>query len=182
MDSSFTIEAGDTKGIGYLEDLVKQIEKNNHFKQIIEEAIILFKEKPAKAFQYLSDHDCLELGNHEQMVEFLLCTPGLSKEKVGIFLGKNNEETEKLLKIFCRKIDFRNLRMDEALRLFLSRFLLPGEGQQIERIIEAFSYQYYLDNEELFTKSDAAYFLAFTLIMVNTSAHNKFNKKKLSLS
>lgn len=112
MDSSFTIEGGDTKGKGYIEDLVRQIEKNNIFKSIIEEAIILFKEKPEKAFDYLVSKNCLEPGNLEQRVEFLLCTPGLSKEKVGLFLGKNTEETEKILKIFCMKIDFRKMRMD----------------------------------------------------------------------
>lgn len=33
--------------------------------------------------------------------------------------------------------------IDDALRVFLSEFRLPGEGQKIDRILEIFAKEYY---------------------------------------
>ena len=46
--------------------------------------------------------------NPEEIAEFLLTTPGLAKESIGIYLGKNDPCSKKVLKAFCEKLDFRN--------------------------------------------------------------------------
>jgi brefeldin A-inhibited guanine nucleotide-exchange protein len=69
---------------------------------------------------------------------------------------------------------------------------LPGEAQQIERILEKFAVHYYKQNSDSvfsnsgsFTSSsytlvDAAWALAYAVIMLNTDAHNPQVKKKMS--
>jgi Sec7-like guanine-nucleotide exchange factor len=82
------------------------------------------------------------------------------------------------MRAFCTKIDFRGMEIDEALRLFLSQFRLPGESQQIDRIIEQFSLIFMGDNPSDFGEPtgsgglDGVYVLAFSLIFLNTLNHN----------
>ncbi len=47
-----------------------------------------------------------------------------------------------------------------------------GEAQKIDRIINAFGRHYYSSNEEVFRSGDAAYVLAYSVIMLNTDQHN----------
>lgn len=62
------------------------------------------------------------------IAEFILTTPGLSKEAKGVYLGKNDPLVKKVLTAYCNRLDFRNMSIDEALRFFLSLFRLPGEA------------------------------------------------------
>ena len=57
------------------------------------------------------------------------------------------------------------------MRLFLNMFRLPGEGPQIDRIIEKFSKAYRLDNPSYFDKKDEEFVFAYLLIMLNTINH-----------
>jgi len=78
-----------------------------------------------------------------------------------------------VLNAFCRLIDFKGLSLDEAIRKFLSYFDLPGEGQKIDRIMQAFAGKYYDDNPNTsFKSASAAYTMSFLLIMLQTDAHN----------
>ena len=55
-----------------------------------------------------------------------------------------------------------------------------GEAQKIDRIMEKFAERYCRDNPGAFATADAAYLLAFALIMLNTDAHNPHADKKLA--
>lgn len=69
-----------------------------------------------------------------------------------------------------------------ALRLFMDSFRPPGEGQKIDRIMQVFGRRYYEQMPASGLKSvDAAYVLAFSVIMLNTDLHNTQNRKKMSL-
>jgi Sec7-like guanine-nucleotide exchange factor len=59
---------------------------------------------------------------------------------------------------------------EQAVRAYLSSFRLPGEAQKIDRIMESFSAAYCSQNPSVFANSDAAYVLAFAIIMLNTGA------------
>lgn len=63
---------------------------------------------------------------------------------------------------------------DSALRLFLGQFLLPGEAQCIDRIMEAFAGKLFraLGPDKPFATCDCAFILAFSTIMLNTDLHN----------
>ena len=67
---------------------------------------------------------------------------------------------------FFRSFDFRNLKIHEALRIFLETFRLPGEAQIIERIMICFSQHWIVSGR------DFCYFLvqsyqAFNLLDVS---------------
>ena len=69
---------------------------------------------------------------------------------IGQYLGSHKERNLKVLKAYCHALDFSGLEIDKALRLLLSRFKLPGEAQQIERIVEGFAKVYHQDNTKCF--------------------------------
>ena len=62
--------------------------------------------------------------------------------------------------------------MDGGLRKFLEAFRLPGEAQKIDRLMEMFAKCYVKHNPDTFANSDAAFILAFSIIMLNTDLHN----------
>ncbi|EGG13798.1 hypothetical protein DFA_11559 [Cavenderia fasciculata] len=49
---------------------------------------------------------------------------------------------------------------------------LPGEAQQIDKIMECFASKYTRDNPNSFGDPNTAYILAFSIILLNTDAHN----------
>jgi len=68
--------------------------------------------------------------------------------------------------------DFTKKFFDEAVRMFLARFTIPGEAQKIDRIMEKFAARFCSCNTTAFASPDVGYILAFSLIMLNTDAHN----------
>jgi hypothetical protein len=63
---------------------------------------------------------------------------------------------------------------------------LPGEAQKIDRIINEFAKRYFsfhqsVAENSLFPNVDVVYILAFSLIMLNTDAHNFNVKSKMTL-
>lgn len=69
---------------------------------------------------------------------------------------------------------FKDFSIDVALRVYLGRFVLPGEAQKIDRILQAFAKAYFVANprDPVCTSEDAIYTLAFSLVLLNTDAHN----------
>ena len=51
-------------------------------------------------------------------------------------------------------------------------FRLPGEAQKIDRLMEKFAERYVKCNGSSFKSADVAYVLAYSVIMLNTDAHN----------
>jgi len=74
----------------------------------------------------------------------------------------------------CEGMDF-----GEAIRYYLRGFRLPGEAQKIDRIMEKFAERYCKCNPDSFTSADTAYVLAYSVIMLNTDAHNTMVKDKV---
>jgi brefeldin A-inhibited guanine nucleotide-exchange protein len=70
---------------------------------------------------------------------------------------------------------------DSALRMLMKKFRLPGEAQKIDRILDEFARVYCVNNPGVFRDSSTAFVLAFSLIMLNTDAHNPAVKKKMTL-
>ena len=71
------------------------------------------------------------------------------------------------------------LRIDECMRIFLEGFRLPGEAQKIARIMEAFAQRVFEHCPGPFKSADAAYVTAYSIIMLNTDAHNDQVKRKM---
>jgi brefeldin A-resistance guanine nucleotide exchange factor 1 len=123
----------------------------------------------------------------ESVALALYTAPGLNKDQLGTYLGKGPIEKypfhHEVRMAFVTHFDFSDCgRFASALRTFLHKFRLPGEAQQIDRIMDAFSKEYYKQQgkKSVFKNSDAVFVLAFSTIMLNTDLHNPNikNKKK----
>ena len=65
--------------------------------------------------------------------------------------------------------------------MFLDGFRLPGEAQKIDRLVEKFAERYVSCNaESYFRSADVAYVLAYSVVMLNTDAHNPQVKTKMT--
>ncbi|KAL5077236.1 hypothetical protein RYX36_016220 [Vicia faba] len=81
---------------------------------------------------------------------------------------------------YVDSFDFQGMEFDEAIRMFLQGFRLPGEAQKIDRIMEKFAERYCKCNQKVFSSADTAYVLAYSVILLNTDAHNPMVKNKMS--
>ncbi|KAG7388172.1 G-box binding factor [Phytophthora pseudosyringae] len=124
----------------------------------------------------------------ETVASFLLHTPGLNKTLIGDYIGDGPVEkypfNAAVRDAYVAMLDFRLApSLDEALRMFLAKFRLPGEAQKIDRMMEAFSKQFYLQagSSGPLADADAAYVLAFSIIMLNTDLHSDHIAKKMTV-
>ncbi|KAG7772507.1 hypothetical protein KL930_005289 [Ogataea haglerorum] len=153
-----------------------------------------WNEKPQKGLEMLQEKGFIhDINDVSEVSRFLFEKSGrIDKKKLGELLAKPSN-TE-LLKEFVKLLDFRNLRPDEALRMLLNNFRLPGEAQQIERIIEAFNERYIAcqdseaisptaedGDEKVIPDQDSLLVLSFSIIMLNTDLHNPNVKKPMTL-
>lgn len=72
------------------------------------------------------------------------------------------------------------LAVDVALRRFIHRFQLPGEAQQIDRLMKAFALRYHCENSTRFISHETPYVLSFAIILLNTDLHNPQNPYRMS--
>ncbi|CAK4277337.1 unnamed protein product [Aphanomyces euteiches] len=175
-----------------------QLLERRQRKQVFQEAINLFNKKPLQGLAMLESHGFIESPMTPVVVaQFLRSLPrGMDKNTVGQMLGglgkasggNANESVEfqsELRRAYVETFDLDQLALVDALRLFLSAFRLPGEAQQIDRILEAFAERVYAQCRErdLFGCVDVAYLLSFSIIMLNTDLHNPNIRpeKKMSL-
>ena len=142
-----------------------------------------FNKDQKKGFEYCQSLKLLPSPlTASSVAKFLKSCPGLSKSAIGEVLGERDSFYEDIRSEFIKMFDFRNLRFDIALRLFMDAFRPPGEGQKIDRIVQSFGKRYFEQVPQSGLKSaDAAYVLAFSVIMLNTDLHNSQNKKKMTL-
>ncbi|CCI41144.1 unnamed protein product [Albugo candida] len=148
-----------------------------------------FNNDPKHWIQYAQQIELLpEELTPESVASFLLHVPGLNKTKVGDYLGDGPDDkypfNAAVREAYVSMIDFANTQtLDEALRMFLAKFRLPGEAQKIDRMMECFSTHFYKQCASIgpLLDADAAYVLAFSIIMLNTDLHNDQVAKKMSL-
>ena len=125
----------------------------------------------------------------ESVALALYTAPGLDKNQLGTYLGKGPVEKypfhHEVRLAFVTHFDFSDCgRFASALRTFLHKFRLPGEAQQIDRLMDAFSKEYYKQQgrKRVFKDADAVFVLAFSTIMLNTDLHNPNIKNKRKMT
>lgn len=122
------------------------------------------------------------MGNSpEEIAAFLKNASGLNKTLIGDYLGEREDLSLKVMHAYVDSFDFQGMEFDEAIRAFLLGFRLPGEAQKIDRIMEKFAERYCKCNPKAFTSADTAYVLAYSVILLNTDAHNPMVKNKVRL-
>lgn len=108
--------------------------------------------------------------------------PALSPVAVGEFLGSRDDDgfTNECANLFFASLDLSGMKLDEAIRCMSKKICLPREAQQIDRLIQTFAGVYCRDNPGMLPDSDAAYLLAFSIVMLNADAHTATVTKKMS--
>ncbi|KAL6124375.1 hypothetical protein ACLB2K_076888 [Fragaria x ananassa] len=155
------------------------IEQRRAYKLELQEGISLFNRKPKKGIEFLINAN--KVGDSpEEIATFLKNASGLNKTMIGDYLGEREDLSLKVMHAYVESFDFQNLEFDEAIRSFLQGFRLPGEAQKIDRIMEKFAERYCKCNPKAFTSADTAYVLAYSVILLNTDAHNPMVKSKMS--
>ena len=158
----------------------------------------LFNENPKLGVKQLATDGFIKDGNDlKEIANFFFSKSGrLNKKVLGEFLAKpSNSE---LFGHFIDLFDFHDMRVDEALRVLLKTFRLPGESQQIERVVERFAERYvecqgqdHINpdkstienniNEAVYPDKDSVFILSYSIIMLNTDLHNPQVKKQMAL-
>ena len=157
-------------------------------KHIFFEASALFEDKPEKGLKYLQERGALPTPlTPESVAAFLRLAPDLPKPVTGAYLGELGKEDAKyvgnskefhtlVLLRYVESFEFSNQSVLDCMRIFLSAFRLPGEAQQIDRILVAFSehcHSQCLEGKSgILENAEVTYILTFSIIMLNTDRHN----------
>ncbi|KAJ3014616.1 hypothetical protein HKX48_005040 [Thoreauomyces humboldtii] len=135
-------------------------------------AVKKFSTNPIKAVAYLISKRAFPC-TPDAIAHFLHGTPGLSKRQLGRFLGV--QEHQDILEAFLGMLHFKGMRIDEALRLFLSTVRLPGETVIIDQVLDAFSKRWYQCNKEsVHAEGNVILKLVFAVMELNADLHNPY--------
>ncbi|BFZ59154.1 guanine nucleotide exchange protein for ADP-robosylation factor [Saitoella coloradoensis] len=163
-----------------LQDDPDQFETLKQRKTLLSEAIRKFNFKPKRGVAALKETGFIRSDEPEEIAKFLLTTEGLNKAMVGEFLGEGETENIAIMHAFVDAMDFTKTKFVDALRRFLQSFRLPGEAQKIDRFMLKFAERYMQGNPNAFANADTAYVLAYSVIMLNTDAHNPQIKNRMT--
>ncbi|XP_048361187.1 Golgi-specific brefeldin A-resistance guanine nucleotide exchange factor 1 isoform X3 [Sphaerodactylus townsendi] len=136
-----------------------------------------FNQKPKKGIQFLQEKKILATPmDNNEVAKWLRENPRLDKKMIGEFVS--DRKSADLLNSFVETFSFQGLRLDEALRLYLEAFRLPGEAPVIHRLLEVFTEHWRKSNGFPYANSDACFALAYAVIMLNTDQHNHNVRKQ----
>eukprot|EP00934_Nitzschia_sp_Nitz4_P000938 Nitzschia sp. Nitz4//scaffold97_size77645//35123//41576//NITZ4_005518-RA/size77645-processed-gene-0.93-mRNA-1//-1//CDS//3329560656//938//frame0 len=168
--------------------IVDAFESKRLAEQNFELGVVKFTLSIKSGLNFFIDNGFCSLDAKEIALFFLDNKEKLDKTQIGEVLGKEpdaafvKKEADKekggpgfyvaILHHYIQAMDFAGLMFDDAIRLFLSGFRLPGEAQKIDRIMEAFAERFTVQNVDVFPNADTAFILAFSVIMLNTDLHN----------
>ncbi|KAE8699727.1 Brefeldin A-inhibited guanine nucleotide-exchange protein 3 [Hibiscus syriacus] len=155
------------------------IEQRRAFKLELQEGISLFNRKPKKGIEFLIKANKID-DSPEDIAAFFKSASGLNKTLIGDYLGEREDLSLKVMHAYVDSFDFQGMEFDDAIRAFLQGFRLPREAQNIDRNMEKFSERYCKCNPKAFVSADTAYVLAYSVIFLNTDAHNPMVKNKMS--
>jgi hypothetical protein len=168
-------------------------------KRLMRKAARIFNKSASRGIEFLVDSGLLPDPVTPKSVALFLRTGivvGIDKKAVGAYLGEAGKSPsagkspacwqrdwfhKEVLESYCQLFSFEGQSLLDGLRMFLASFRLPGEAQQIDRILQAFADICSRVCEEskqiIFSidpkrASDAAYLLSFSIIMLNTDRHN----------
>jgi brefeldin A-resistance guanine nucleotide exchange factor 1 len=150
-------------------------------KKLIIKGTSKFNESPKGGLAYLQEKGVIENAADPLCVaKFLKGTSRINKKILGEFLSKKGNEA--ILDAFIDQFDFTGKRVDEALRVLLESFRLPGESPLIERIVSSFSEKYCSSSvPEGVADKDSVFILTYAIIMLNTDQHSPTLKNQVRM-
>ncbi|ODA82718.1 hypothetical protein RJ55_01227 [Drechmeria coniospora] len=149
-----------------------QLREQRRRKKIIVKGTSNFNEKPKAGLSYLEAQGIIaDPKDPVEVARFLKGTSRVSKSVLGDFLSKKGNEA--ILQAFMDAFDFSGKRIDEALRVLLETFRLPGEAPLIAAIVESFAEKYCSGSTPTdVADKDAVFILTYAIIILNTDQHN----------
>jgi brefeldin A-inhibited guanine nucleotide-exchange protein len=153
-------------------------------KAVYSQAAKLFNEKPEKGIKFLIDSGKIVNPAEDsetaasQVAKFLYDNRNtiLNRKMIGEYLGGRDPFPSLARRKFTELQSFKDISISAALRSYLNTFRLPGEGQIVERYLEAFSKHYYNETlnvtPQIFANEDAVYLVAYSMLMLNTELHS----------
>ncbi|CAR24166.1 Arf family guanine nucleotide exchange factor SEC7 [Lachancea thermotolerans CBS 6340] len=150
-------------------------------KNELQDCINIFNYKPKKGIKELVEKKFIPDDSPASIAKWLLETDGLDLAAVGDFLGEGDDRNIAIMHAFVDEFNFSKMSLVEALRIFLQKFRLPGEGQKIDRFMLKFAERYVDQNVGQFAKADTAYVLSYSIILLNTDLHSSQIKNKMTL-
>merc|ERR1711865_646531 len=144
-----------------------------------------------KAIDYLIACNVLQYSPRDISSFLRIHREDLDSSDLGKYLGEGGSDPAEadfwnLIRFnYIRAISFIGMNVEEGLRHLLTQggFLLPGEAQQIDRIIASFARCYWEDNAGDIRNcpiedEDTIFILSFAVIMLNTDLHKSNQTKK----
>ncbi|KAI7872287.1 hypothetical protein BDF14DRAFT_1877514 [Spinellus fusiger] len=96
----------------------------------------------------------------------------VSKEEMTSYFGKLDPFHQRVLVHYLKHFDFKRLTLEEAFRKLCSKLHFKAEAQEIDRVLEAFSIQYWAcHNDSLYRDKDVVYAVVYSLMLLNTDLH-----------
>jgi len=138
-------------------------------KRLINVGTHLFNENAKDGVEFLFQKGVFS--SAAQVVEWFRMSEKLDKTQVGKYLcSRRNSE---VLRVFAGSFQFQGLCVDEALRIYLETFRLPGESAEIEILIQAFSDHWFRLNPGCIESADAVFTLTYAILMLNVDQHSQ---------
>ncbi|KDN52673.1 hypothetical protein K437DRAFT_292798 [Tilletiaria anomala UBC 951] len=163
------------------QDDPSRFESAKQRKNTLLEGIRKFNQKPKRGIDFLVQHGFIRSRDPRDISRFLLYADGLNKAQIGEYLGEGEPENIATMHAFVDLMNFERMHFLAALRKFLQAFRLPGEAQKIDRYMLKFAERYVAGNPNVFANADTAYVFAYSIIMLNTDAHNPQVKHRMTL-
>lgn len=125
---------------------------------------------------------------HPLSIEIIRLLPSVDIKSLGTFLCK--QKNLPCLVKFAQTFDFREMNILEALRTFLSSFVMGGESQVIDRVIMVYANEFVRQNltardeekieEKIAKYEDMCRKISYGFIVLNTMMFNPTVEKRLS--
>ncbi|KAI8958925.1 hypothetical protein F5Y11DRAFT_334599 [Daldinia sp. FL1419] len=146
------------------------LQEERRRKKVIIKGATKFNEKPKEGLGYLREQKIIT-DDPVSAAKFFRSTSRVSKAVIGEFISKRGNDD--YLNAFLDLFDFSGKRVDEAVRLLLESFRLPGESPLIERIVTAFAKKYFATSgSDIVASEDAVFILTYAIIMLNVDQHS----------
>ena len=105
----------------------------------------------------------------------------LNRERVGDYLCSGKPFNIKVLTYFINSFDFSNHNILDAMRVLFYELPLSGEAQVIDRVVQTFGEKFHRQNPHELKNPDYCYYLAFSLLQLNTDLHRDEVENKMTL-
>eukprot|EP01011_Urceolus_sp_BLP5_P001579 TRINITY_DN240_c0_g1_i1.p1 TRINITY_DN240_c0_g1~~TRINITY_DN240_c0_g1_i1.p1 ORF type:complete len:255 (+),score=49.29 TRINITY_DN240_c0_g1_i1:45-809(+) len=109
--------------------------------------------------------------------------PALLTQQVGKYLGE--KDNKPVLRAVLQTCNFESHHLDDALRIWLTRYQPAMTSSGMRRILKAFAARFCECNPHYFCQNneeaaEIAYLLCFAMLMLNTDAHNSTVQTKMT--